>query len=360
MDELKSLTESFTDPVLIKNENLEWIHGNLAFRQWLGFNGQVSTSPALERRRDRDEMVLRYGMITEFPEIWPVYHGWGGSLRVRRSRWQTASHGNFLVMTFLGDAETKLLTRDLQELRERQERGARMMSLGLMAAGLAHEMGNPLTVIAGRAWQAREKLSSSTAVVDSDVLSCIEKICHHSDHLMTVVRSLTSFCGRDAVDPRTAVSVRDLVNEVVVLCRDRFCLRQVELRLQGTDCEAFIFCRNVGMKQVLLNLLANAYDSVEPGLGAFVEIDLSVNDGIVAIRVRDSGPGIAPETAGRIFEPFFTTKSADRGTGLGLSIVKGILAEIGGTIELETATPCCFLLRIPELAAVDHCSSLAV
>ena len=144
--------------------------------------------------------------------------------------------------------------------------------------------------------------------------------------------------------------VREIVDETLELCAERFRAHNIRLILSAVDPSAVISCREVQICQVLLNLLQNAYDELVDWEGdRWVKLDVTYCAGWVVFLVSDSGPGIAPEHRAHIMDPFFTTKPVGRGIGLGLSISRSIALEHGGTLELDEASPhTCFRLKLPR------------
>ena len=143
--------------------------------------------------------------------------------------------------------------------------------------------------------------------------------------------------------------VREIVDETLELCAERFRAHNIRLTVSAVDPTALISCREAQICQVLLNLLQNAYDELVDREGdRWVNLDVTCCAGWVVFSVSDSGPGISPEDRAHIMEPFFTTKPVGKGTGLGLSISRSIAIEHGGTLELDEESPhTCFRLKLP-------------
>jgi C4-dicarboxylate-specific signal transduction histidine kinase len=147
--------------------------------------------------------------------------------------------------------------------------------------------------------------------------------------------------------------VREIVNETLELCAERFRALNIHLVVSAIDPAAVISCREAQICQVLLNLLQNAYDELVDWEGdRWVQLDVTDCPGWVVFSVSDSGPGIAAENRAHIMEPFFTTKPVGKGIGLGLSISRSIALEHGGTLELDEESPhTCFRLKLPRSKA---------
>jgi signal transduction histidine kinase len=233
-------------------------------------------------------------------------------------------------------AERQRTERELAESRQASIVAAKMAALGEMSANVAHEVNNPLTAIRLRAQQlgvlaARERLDIPT------VLKTAGEIDGTVDRIRRIVAALGFFARQSDEDPLRPESVLSIVNDTVELCAHRFRLRDVDLEVEPIPADLYVDCRGTQISQVLLNLLANAYDAVEQRPIRRVRIATRAGDSEIQIAVTDSGPGVPAEIASRIMEPFFTTKEIGKGTGLGLSLSSGIAAAHGGRLTHDRA-----------------------
>jgi signal transduction histidine kinase len=229
---------------------------------------------------------------------------------------------------------------------------SKMASLGEIAAGVAHEINNPLASISivGQtlARIAEEKVNGKAidpAVLSKQVLrisSCVQRI-------MGIVRGLSDFSRDSSEDPYQPCSLARILEETLDLCHARFFHFGVELRVSAVPRDLQIQCRASQILQVLLNLLNNAFDAVQGLDEQWVELEFRIEDPWVELSITDSGPGIPSEVARNMMKPFFTTKAAGKGTGLGLSISSRIIAEHGGSLRLdEGSAHTRFLVRVPK------------
>lgn len=349
--------DAVAEPVLVQDQESRWIHGNLALAQWLGVEREKLVgrrdedffAPELaELRRSRDAEVIRSASSSEHEEVLTSVTGERRAFIARRTYCRDDS-GAYVVTSFCDLAEKKRLLRDLEESRARQIEASRMVSIGRMSASIAHEINNPLMVIMGKVWQAQQLLKADRPYQTDEMRACFEKIGDYADRIGKIVKSLRSFSREGSRDPKTAVSVKELLQDALVMCGEKFRERQVSVRTFQPEDETFVFCRAVQITQILLNLLSNAYDAVEGLSDQRIELSVSSVNGFIEIGVTDSGPGIPAEVMPRLFEPFFTTKEPGKGTGLGLSISSSIAVENGGSLRLESAFPCRFVLSLPEL-----------
>lgn len=216
---------------------------------------------------------------------------------------------------------------------------AKLASLGEMAAGVAHEVNNPLAIIHGKCDQLIDRLqqgSLGNEAPDRD-LKDLKKIAETSQRIARIVRALLSFSRDFKVGAFAPVNVRSIIEDSLELCRERFKNHGVELRLR-IDGDFVIDCQPIQIGQVMLNLLNNAFDAVQGLDERWVEVFLARQGSAIVIAVTDSGAGIPRETAVKLMQPFFTTKEVGKGTGLGLSISKGIVEQHGGQLLYDQAS----------------------
>jgi PAS domain S-box-containing protein len=224
-------------------------------------------------------------------------------------------------------------TRDVRE-RLRVEATERLASLGTLAAGVAHEINNPLAYVLGNLAFVKESLDAPPlAAASGEERRALEEAIHGAERVRDVVRSLRAY-SRAGEGPPVRV---DVAAEL------RGALRLVEstIRHQARVVEQIeevppVVARSNELGQVFVNLLVNAAQAVRPAGGEILVRCHPAVDGRIAVEVADNGAGIPVEIQRRIFEPFFTTKAVGDGTGLGLSICHGIVTRIGGSIAFES------------------------
>jgi len=248
--------------------------------------------------------------------------------------------------------------RDVTRQREMEAQlnhSERMASLGTLAAGVAHEINNPLTWLAGNLDLLREQLSQGGdegPTPMSDLVDLTEAAITAGTRIRDIVRGLRDF-SQESVG-RIPVRVADLV-ETATAMADAEIRHSAQLTVD-VDPEATILCDQTQISQVLVNLLVNAAHAIPEGRASENRISIHVerrNERVI-IKVGDTGAGIPEALRHRIFEPFFTTKAVGRGTGLGLSIVHGIVERHGGTISVESEPGVCTTFKISLPSAEQH------
>jgi len=222
---------------------------------------------------------------------------------------------------------------DLEMLEAELRHSERLASIGRLAAGVAHEIGNPLTGVTSLAQNLKYDETGESRQKTA------EAILEQTRRISAIVESLLSFShgGRPRPLAHDTVVVTDAIDEAIGLVGLGRTARKVDFR---NECPADIVVTGDRqlLQQVFVNLLSNAADASEPGAPVTVRAALG-DDGLVTLEVIDHGTGIDPELVDRIFDPFFTTKPVGKGTGLGLTLIHSIVAEHGGQVSLAPGRP---------------------
>ncbi len=245
-----------------------------------------------------------------------------------------------------------LLVEDITE-RVAFERSARqaekLAALGTLAAGLAHELNNPIGIISSRI--ELMLLDAESRPLAEEVREDLEVLHRNAQRVARIAQGLLSF-ARQSPGDQAPVDVNHVVEETLLLVDREISKHGITLTRRLSPGLPLVRGDGNALQQVVLNLLTNARDALPEGGEIVVETAaVRGRPGSVRVRVRDSGPGIPPEMIPRIFDPFFTTKS--NGTGLGLSISHGIVRDHGGTLDVESqpGRGTTFVITFPGLAA---------
>ena len=246
--------------------------------------------------------------------------------------------------------ENARLVEDLRNTREQVRRADRLGTLGTLAAGLAHEINNPLVCINTFLTLAPQKREQEDSEFWGDYHSLAQSELERIRGLVSTMSRL-GHGGDDAAKVQEAVDLGELAREVTTLLQRELKAGGVALSLETNPQTAKITAVREQIHQVLLNLLLNAIHATPEGgsLRVSVEPDRDQPLDLVSMAVEDTGLGIPEENLDRIFDPFFTTKEPDEGTGLGLMITHQIVADHGGTIEVRSqpGAGSCFRIRLP-------------
>jgi hypothetical protein len=216
---------------------------------------------------------------------------------------------------------------DRAELEQRLVQADKLSSIGLLAAGVAHEVNTPLAVISTYAQMLAKQVAE-----DSQKSLILEKIAKQTFRASEIVNSLLNF-SRTSSTSYGGVSLNKVVQETLSLLEHQFTKAGIQIHTHLDPDLPLVHGNGGKLQQVFLNLFLNARDAM--GAGGTLEVR-SWAEGVGArVEVSDTGHGIAPENLHRIYDPFFTTKGAKKGTGLGLSVTYGIIQEHGGSIEVS-------------------------
>jgi hypothetical protein len=213
-------------------------------------------------------------------------------------------------------------------LEQRLIQADKLSSIGLLAAGVAHEVNTPLAVISTYAQMLAKQISG-----DEQKSTLLEKIARQTFRASEIVNSLLNF-SRTSPSEFIEVDLNRVVRETLSLVEHQFQRNRVEVRQRMEEGLAPVNGNPGMLQQVFLNLFLNARDAMPAG--GTLEVRSWSCDGSAMVEVSDTGEGIAPEHLPRIYDPFFTTKGARKGTGLGLSVTYGIVKEHGGSIEVDS------------------------
>lgn len=255
------------------------------------------------------------------------------------------SDGGAVIVALIMDELVKI-REELKEQEAKAQYSSKLASLGQMAAGIAHEVNNPLTIIQGSA-NIINRLISETPVDVEAIKDFSDKMLQTCKRISKTIQSLKSLSRNGENDPFTAVPLKVLMEDCLNVCIQRFKSSEVELVLPELVDDLYVRGREVQLGQVLLNLLNNACDAAEGKTSPWVRINVSTSQEWVFVDVVDSGNGIPVEIRQKIMEPFFTTKEVNQGTGLGLSISKTIMSDHGGELILvENAPHTTFRMKI--------------
>ena len=238
-------------------------------------------------------------------------------------------------------------TKSEDTQRALELRSDRLRSLGEMAAGMAHELNQPLVGVRGLAEHLLIGLERGWDLPPERIQDKLRLIVAQSDRMAHIIEHVRRF-ARDAGKPeRRPTPINDVMQAACGLLGEQLRARGITLTLALTEGLPPVLVNPFSLEEVFINLLANARDAVEERRAAEPDTapaEIVLRSALVTrgdaveiqARVEDSGAGIPAEALARVFEPFFTTKGPDRGTGLGLAISAAIIADLGGRIHIDS------------------------
>jgi two-component system NtrC family sensor kinase len=243
-----------------------------------------------------------------------------------------APSGQFNMSTVVGNI---IIIEDVTErvhLEEQLQISDKMASVGLLAAGVAHEVNTPLTGIS-----SFTQMLLSNADPDDPKTRMLEKIEQQTFRAAKIVNGLLNLSrsGSSGSEENAPVDINAVINDVLSLLEPQLMVSKVKVRRELCPSPALVAGVEHKLQQVFLNLFLNARDAMPKG--GWLSVETRLDNGHVVAEVGDTGSGIPSEHLSRIYDPFFTTKLIGKGTGLGLSITYGIVREHEGTLTCQSA-----------------------
>ena len=216
---------------------------------------------------------------------------------------------------------------DKVRLQQQLLTSEKLASIGLLSAGVAHEINTPLTGISSYIQMLQKKLA------DTHYAQILEKVEAQTDRVARIIKNLLTFARSPSEASFQRVDLKQSLEEILSLIDYKLKNMNIRLDLELAPVPP-LYAQGERLQQVFINIILNALDAM-PG-GGELGIRLEARDGAAVVRISDTGTGIRPEHLSRIFDPFFTTKGVGKGTGLGLSISYAIVKEHDGRIEVAS------------------------
>jgi two-component system CheB/CheR fusion protein len=250
--------------------------------------------------------------------------------------------------------ERKMAEQTLQVEQTKMIHSARMASIGEMAAGIAHEINNPLTILKGRMSSIYQMLEEKD-LTEEKVGLIAQKIDGTVDRISAIIKGLRNFSRDSENDSIKSITVGELVQDTFDFCQKRLENDGIVLRQEISDPDLELRCRTIQVSQVLLNLIQNSRDAIWGTKDPWIKVQTWKTAEWVCIAVVDSGLGIPKDKREKIFEPFFTTKEIGKGTGLGLSLSRELIENNGGSLALDIESKNTkFIVSLPIVAGNSH------
>lgn len=225
-----------------------------------------------------------------------------------------------------------LIEEDVTERRSLENdliQSEKLAAVGQLAAGVAHEINNPLAAIIANA-----QLLERDLPVDADTIESLALIEEAGQRASLVVRGLLDFAHRDTYDFEPT-DINKSIQSAVALAQHEIASRGIDLTLELSNDLPIVQASPTHIQEVWINLIMNALDAITSQEGK-ITLSTTLRNGEVMVSVSDNGSGIPAERLGKVFDPFYTTKPVSRGTGLGLSIAQRIVNQHGGSISVES------------------------
>jgi PAS domain S-box-containing protein len=343
----QSIIEHSADAIItLNNENeiTSWNHGAEEIFGWnrdeiMGKSVKKIIPAELIQKRELE--CLEFGMH---------YRGYVSNYQTERLNKAGKKIAVNLTESFIRNERDDIIgrsqiLRDLTDLkiRERQvQHSERLATVGHMAAGVAHEVGNPLTAISSLVQVCQRKTD------DPFIQDQLKKVRDHIQRINKIVRDLVDFSRPSSLDTEI-MNLNNIINSAVGLLKHDARCRDVEFKMELSSNLPKLYGVPDHIHQVIVNILLNAVDAMEGIKNPAITIKTWEENKFVKISIKDIGTGIREEDQNHIFEPFFTTKEVGSGTGLGLSVSHGIITQMDGNIEVESeqGVGTTFILKLP-------------
>ena len=252
-------------------------------------------------------------------------------------------------------------TTDISESVEKETQliqASKMTTLGQMAAGIAHEINQPLNVIQVCADYFAKMIERGQAISKEDLMSMTQDIVSNIERAAGIIQHMRDFARQSEVT-KSKVNINEPIQDVFKVLGHQLKIHRVKLSLDLSPDIPFIMADHNRLEQVFINLVTNALDAMDEksslpdyeGAEKLLTIRSFAENGKVVVSVADTGIGMPPEVIAKLFEPFFTTKKVGKGTGLGVSISYGIVRDYDGVIDISSRVGegTTFTLRFPGL-----------
>ena len=344
----ENILESLNDGLAVLDRNGEVVRWNRQLEELYGVRHENAVGQPLDELFDAQIVGMIRGASTGAPEG-AAYYRIPMMTRHRPARRLLINLGATPLRDAAGDVVgTIVIVEDISsrvQLEEQLQISEKMASLGLLAAGVAHEVNTPLTGIS-----SYTQMLLQQAPPDDPSTKVLEKIERQTFRAAKIVNGLLNLARPAQVDSGPC-DINGVINDVLSLLEHQFRTGSIQVRKELAPGAPIVQGVEHKLQQVFLNLFLNARDAMPKG-GWLTIVTRPEADGAV-VEVGDTGGGIPPEQLSRIYDPFFTTKEIGKGTGLGLSITYGIVQEHGGTITCESQVGhgTRFSIRLPLAAA---------
>jgi len=254
-----------------------------------------------------------------------------------------------LFVTHMTVRQLEQADREMDKLNAQLIQSDKLAALGKMAAGIAHEINNPLAVIGEKAGWMKDLLADENFQQSEnfrEYKTSVDKIEEHVERARKITHNMLGFARR--MEPHLDdVDINQTINQVIDFLENHARTNNIEIQTDFQEHIPVIASDQSQLQQVFLNLITNAIDAIEKN--GCIEIASRQHDNTIEVTVKDDGPGIPKEQQHRIFDPFYTTKISGKGTGLGLSVSHSIIEKMGGSITFESNEKkgTTFIVRLP-------------
>lgn len=245
------------------------------------------------------------------------------------------------VLVSIDYTNLKNAEKQVQEEQKRAQASAKLASFGEMAAGIAHEINNPLAIISGTLSIIENKMQKYPT--DFDLHKYHQRLVKSVDRINKIIRGMKNLARDGQNDPFEFSLLRDIIDDSLTLLAKKCMQEDITLSITDYDASLGLECQTVQIGQLLVIFINNAIDAINDAVSAqqdrWLKIDIEDMVNQVRISVIDSGAGIPIEQQDKIFQPFYTTKEVGKGTGLGLSLAAKIIKHHNAELKIDNSSP---------------------
>jgi two-component system NtrC family sensor kinase len=243
--------------------------------------------------------------------------------------------GTTIFTTRLAIDRLKTTDQEMVELNAQLVQSDKLAALGKMAAGVAHEINNPLVVILQKTgWieDLLEDIKFGDGEEIDEIRKSIAKIEEHVERARKVVHNMLAYARR--MEPRLEdVDLNETIRQTVTFLDNHARINNIDIHMDLDESIPIIASDQAQLQQIFLNLLSNAIDAI--GSGGTIEARSRCSGDKIVVTIKDDGPGLSDDMLGNVFDPFFTTKEPGKGTGLGLWVSHNIITKMDGSIHVK-------------------------
>lgn len=343
--------ESAANSIVIASPegNIQW--ANPAFLSQTGYSADEVLGSSVRMMKSQQHSRAFYKLLWRYVSSGRIWYGevvnarkdgsvYTAEMTITPVRDETGQITNFIAI-IQDITERKQAEWAMLDARETVSRAERLSALGIMAAGIAHEINQPLNSLKVLAdgmlyWQRQGKTPEISAVMES-----VQEISRQADRIDMIIKHMRSFIHSSETSSSLPCDLNQAVEQSLSLMGSQLMSHEIEVSTDLAEQLPPLYGNSIQLEQVMINLLSNAMQALDTldKPGKQVRIATSRVSGLVQLTVSDNGPGISKAIKDKIFDPFFTTKSTGGGMGLGLSIVHSIVASFGGQIKIKANKP---------------------
>jgi len=364
---IDKVVESSVNAILAANRQGEIILMNTAAENLFGYSADDANHiniedfypPGVARtimRKLRDETLGEKGKLPSTQVRIVTKHGMEVPVEMTAAIIYEDGREAATAAIFSDLREKFAVQKKLEKAESQLFQSEKLASLGRLAAGVAHEINNPLTSILLYGNLMKEKLEA-----DHPLAKHLSYVLEDAERCKEIVKNLLAY-SRQTRPSKDFFYLNNLVGESLRLIRDQKLFMNVDVVKDLDACQILVNADKNQLCQVLINLIINAFDAMGGHGTLTLKTFRDRKTGMACIEITDTGTGIPPENLAKVFDPFFTTKELGKGTGLGLSMAYGIMEENHGRISIKNTGPggTTILLELPEEPVVDEFQFMSI